>query len=162
MPSKLRRRTRRSAIRGHRPGVQRWGKDARLRPGVSPSPAVPVAGMLRPKRPRPAHTLPLYLHFALGFKMMLQLDLPVGGLESNLYAVRSGWNLDDHYRRRYACRPTLKQSALDLPATTPRRSGNEGRHGRENVGSAPESGHFVVSYISNHLTATVDPKLPLT
>jgi hypothetical protein len=52
--------------------------------------------------------------------------------------------------------PTPKQSARDLPAMTPRRSRNEGLHGRENVGSAPESGHFVASYISHHLTATID------
>jgi hypothetical protein len=57
---------------------------------------------ITPPRPAPPDPqTPLYLHFALGFKMFSQLDLPDGSFESNLHAVRPNWILADHNRRRY-------------------------------------------------------------
>jgi hypothetical protein len=53
--------------------------------------------------------------------------------------------------------PTLKQSARDLPDTAPRRSDNNGVHGRANVGSARESGHTGNSYIGVWCTSGNDP-----
>jgi hypothetical protein len=54
--------------------------------------------------------------------------------------------------------PTLKKKRSEsaghrTPAVRKQRASR-----KVNVESAPESGHFVVSYISNHLTATIDPK----
>jgi hypothetical protein len=61
-----------------------------------------------------------------------------------------------HNRHRHSEVPTLKQSARDLLATTPLRSGNKGPHGRKNVGSAPESGHIDNAYISVWCTSGND------
>jgi len=54
------------------PATSGGGKNARLRPGVSPSAALPGAGMPESRVSTPARSGPLYLHFVLCFKMMLQ------------------------------------------------------------------------------------------
>jgi hypothetical protein len=75
----------------------------------------------------------------------------------SIHAVRSERNFDDHVRRRHCGRAN--------PET--KRSGSAGHHTpavkrqmasrKVNVESAPENGHFAVSYINRHLTATIDP-----